>query len=87
MSPSVEGNGLTGESYHDPLPWHHEFYERNNKHNKRCKVRLALEHLPESLEIKVLTYYGNKWVLLLMTCAKHYKPPSHRRSCLIVAYK
>ena len=38
---STDPGGLSGASYHDPLPWHHEFYDCNNKHSG-CKVRLAL---------------------------------------------
>jgi len=38
---SADPGGLSGASYHDPLPWHHEFYDCNNKHSG-CKVRLAL---------------------------------------------
>ena len=51
-------NGLTGACYHDLLAWHHEFYECNNKHSSRCKVKEALEHFPVSLEMKVFAYYG-----------------------------
>ena len=55
---AVDSNGLSGVVYHDPLWWHHEFKECNNKHSKWCKVRVALDHFPESLEMKVFSYYG-----------------------------
>ena len=31
---AVHSNGLSGVAYHDPLWWHHEFKECNNKHSK-----------------------------------------------------
>ena len=55
---SIGLHGLTSACQHDLLSWHHEFYECNNKHNSRCKVKEALEHFPISLEMKVFAYYG-----------------------------
>ena len=72
-------NGLTGACYHDLLAWHHEFYECNNKHSGRCKVKEALEHFPVSLEMKVFAYYGYSefWCWDMSQTLQASSPPKH----------